>query len=144
MSRFTGASGAFRATSSSPRSGLQRCGASRSRPMTRPAWRCASPPSGSAGGSRKRARRSGIEYHHSRRELFMGSGVGMRQVGYFDCAGGGQVVVENSIAYVAHMKSPHGTSIIDVSDPKNPKELATLGMPQGAHSHKVRVAGGVM
>ncbi len=59
----------------------------------------------------------------------MGSGVGIRQVGYFDCAGGGQVVVENSIAYVAHMKSPHGTSIIDVSDPKNPKELATLGMP---------------
>jgi len=74
----------------------------------------------------------------------MGSGVGIRQVGYFDCAGGGQVVVENNIAYVAHMRSPHGTSIIDVSDPKKPKELATLGMPQGAHSHKVRVAGGVM
>src|SRR5262249_45502294 len=77
-------------------------------------------------------------------EFFMGSGVGIRQVGYFDCAGGGQVVVENNIAYVAHMRSPHGTSIIDVSDPKKPKELATLGMPQGAHSHKVRVSGGVM
>ncbi len=74
----------------------------------------------------------------------MGSGVGISQVGYFDCAGGGQVVVENNIAYVAHMKSPHGTSVIDVSDPKQPKALATLGMPQGAHSHKVRVAGGVM
>ena len=53
----------------------------------------------------------------------MGSGVGIRQVGYFDCAGGGQVVVENNIAYVAHMRSPHGTSVIDVSDPTNPKEL---------------------
>ena len=74
----------------------------------------------------------------------MGAGVGIRQVGYFDCAGGGQVVVENNIAYVAHMRSPHGTSIIDVSDPKNPKELATLGMPQGAHSHKVRVGNDVM
>src|SRR5258707_5875800 len=74
----------------------------------------------------------------------MGSGVGIRQIGYFDCAGGGQVVVENNIAYVAHMRSPYGTSIIDVSDPKKPKELATFGMPQGAHSHKVRVAGGVM
>src|SRR3977135_2347623 len=68
----------------------------------------------------------------------MGSGAGIRQVGYFDCAGGGQVVVENDIAYVAHMRSPHGTSVIDVSDPKNPKELATIGMTQGTHSHTVR------
>ena len=28
----------------------------------------------------------------------MGSGAGIRQVGYFDCAGGGQVVVEDGIA----------------------------------------------
>src|SRR5262252_8562106 len=62
-------------------------------------------------------------HHHSSREFFMGSGVGIRQVGYFDCAGGGQVVVENNIAYVAQMRSPHGTSVIDVSDPKNPREL---------------------
>jgi hypothetical protein len=83
-------------------------------------------------------------HHLIKRELFMGSGVGIRQVGYFDCAGGGQVVVQDNIAYVAHMKSPHGTSIVDVSDPRNPKELATLGMPQGAHSHKVRVGNGLM
>ena len=74
----------------------------------------------------------------------MGSGVGIRQVGYFDCAGGGQVVVENGVAYVGHMRSPYGTSIIDVADPRNPKELATLAMPQGAHSHKVRVGNGLM
>jgi hypothetical protein len=47
----------------------------------------------------------------------MGSGAGIRQVGSFDCAGGGQVVVENNIAYVAHMRSPHGTSVIDGSPP---------------------------
>jgi hypothetical protein len=64
----------------------------------------------------------------------MASSVGIRQVGYFDCAGGGQVVVDKNIAYVGHMHSPHGTSIIDVGDPKNPKELATIGMPQGSHS----------
>ncbi len=74
----------------------------------------------------------------------MGSGVGVRQVGYFDCAGGGQVVVENNIAYVGHMRSPHGTSIVDVADPKNPKQLSTIGMPPGSHSHKVRVGNGVM
>ena len=71
----------------------------------------------------------------------MGSGVGLRQVGYVDCAGGGQVVVQNGIAYVAHMRSPHGTTIVDVRDPKNPKQLATLAMPPGTHSHKVRVHG---
>ena len=74
----------------------------------------------------------------------MASGVGLRQVGYVDCAGGGQIIVRDGIAYVAHMRSPHGTSIFDVRDPKNPKELATIGMPPGTHSHKVRVHDGVM
>jgi len=39
----------------------------------------------------------------------MGTGAGLRQVGYFDCAGGGQVVVAGDIAYIGHMQSPHGT-----------------------------------
>ena len=54
----------------------------------------------------------------------MGIGIGLRQVGYHDCAGGGQVVVVDGIAYIGHMRSPHGTSIVDVRDPKNCKELA--------------------
>ncbi len=74
----------------------------------------------------------------------MPSGVGLRQVGYVDCAGGGQVVVENGIAYVGHMRAPNGTSVIDVRDPRNPKILATLQMPAGTHSHKVRVGNGLM
>ena len=74
----------------------------------------------------------------------MGKGVGLRQVGYFDCAGGGQVVVVDGIAYIGHMRSPHGTSIVDVRDPKNCRALASLGMPPGAHSHKVRVENGLM
>src|SRR3982074_102638 len=83
-------------------------------------------------------------HNHRTRENIMGSGAGIRQVGYLDCAGGGAVVVSNDVAYVAHMRSPHGTSVIDVSDPKNPKELATIAMPQGTHSHKVRVGNGLM
>ena len=47
----------------------------------------------------------------------MGTGIGLRQVGYHDCAGGGQVVVVDGIAYIGHMRSPHGTSIVDVRDP---------------------------
>ena len=74
----------------------------------------------------------------------MGSRVGVRRVGYFDCAGGGQVVVSNGIAYIGHMRSPHGTSIVDVGDPKHCRELARIGMPPGTHSHKVRVANGLM
>jgi hypothetical protein len=74
----------------------------------------------------------------------VGSGHGIKEVGYFDCPGGGQVVVVGGIAYIGHMQSPHGTSIVDVSDPKHCRELARIGMPPGTHSHKVRVANGLM
>src|SRR5215470_246869 len=49
---------------------------------------------------------------------------GIKPVGYFDCPGGGQVVVDGTTAYVAHMKAPHGTTIVDVRDPANPRKLA--------------------
>ena len=74
----------------------------------------------------------------------MGEGQGIREVGYIDCSGGGQVVVEKNIAYVGNMRSPDGTSIFDVSDPRQPKEISRLGMVLGAHSHKVRVANEIM
>ncbi|HYB71008.1 MAG TPA: hypothetical protein VEH80_10065, partial [Candidatus Bathyarchaeia archaeon] len=51
---------------------------------------------------------------------------GVRQVAWLDCPGGGQVSVDGTIAYVAHMKAPHGTSVVDVSDPARPRVLATL------------------
>jgi len=74
----------------------------------------------------------------------MAQSKGIRQVGYFACPGGGQVVVERNIAYIGHMRNPHGTSVVDVSDPKHPKLLAQLSMPPGTHSHKVRVGNGLM
>src|SRR5918996_432608 len=63
---------------------------------------------------------------------------------WFDCAGGGQVVVERGIAYVGNMRNPHGTTIIDVKDPARPKMLAEVTLPPGTHSHKVRVKDGIM
>ncbi|HTP97285.1 MAG TPA: hypothetical protein VMK05_15640 [Burkholderiales bacterium] len=69
---------------------------------------------------------------------------GIRPVGYFDCPGSGQVVVERDIAYIGNMKYPNGTTVVDVSDPKHPKLLAQLPMPPGTHSHKVRVGNGLM
>ena len=69
---------------------------------------------------------------------------GVNTVHWHDCAGGGQVVVQNKVAYVGNMRNPHGTQIIDVKDPKKPKLIAELTMPPGTHSHKVRVHGDLM
>src|SRR3954447_5094137 len=74
----------------------------------------------------------------------MSSAKGIREVGHFDCPGVGQIEVQKGIAYVAHMSSPHGTSIVDVGDPKNHKLLSEISMPTGAHSPKARVSNGIM
>ncbi|HEX2724359.1 MAG TPA: RNA polymerase subunit sigma-70 [Beijerinckiaceae bacterium] len=70
----------------------------------------------------------------------------VRRVGHLDIAGGGQVVIDNrGYAYVGHMKPPHGTSIIDVRDPKNPKVVAEVRLENDlSHTHKVRVVGDLM
>ena len=36
----------------------------------------------------------------------MGSGVGIRELAWLDCAGGGQVVVDGKFAYIGHMEAP--------------------------------------
>jgi hypothetical protein len=69
---------------------------------------------------------------------------GIKQVGHFDCAGGGQIIVDRGVAYIGHIDSPNGTTIADVSDPKSPRRIAELAMPPGFHSHKVRVGNGIM
>ena len=69
---------------------------------------------------------------------------GVREVGYFDCAGGGQVTVEGNYAYIGHISGPEGTTIVDVSDPKHPKKVWECEIPKGLHSHKARAANGVM
>jgi hypothetical protein len=66
------------------------------------------------------------------------------RLGHIDCAGGGQVWVEGTTLYVGHMRSPFGTSIYDVADPRRPRLLAQVPIPEGWHSHKVRVANDIM
>jgi hypothetical protein len=68
----------------------------------------------------------------------------IKQLGRMDLPGGGSVVVENGYAYVGHMDPPHGTSIIDVKDPRNPKVVSHIEIAEGLHSHKVRVSGDIM
>lgn len=62
-----------------------------------------------------------------------------------DIAGGGQVRVEGGYCFVGHMDAPHGTTVIDVSDPRAPKIVATVMLDDPwSHSHKVRVRGDLM
>src|ERR687892_339654 len=69
----------------------------------------------------------------------------VRRIGHLDLPGGGQVVVDGDYAYVGHMKPPHGTSIVDVSDPARPRVVAQIGLEgDDSHTHKVRVVGDLM
>lgn len=69
----------------------------------------------------------------------------LRRIGHLDLPGGGQVVAADGWAYVGHMKPPHGTSVIDVRDPANPRLVASLDLAgETSHTHKVRVHGDIM
>jgi len=67
-----------------------------------------------------------------------------RHVGHLDIPGGGQVFVKGGHAYVGHMAPPLGTSVVDVSNPRAPKVVAQLTLPEHTHSHKARVVGDLL
>ena len=69
----------------------------------------------------------------------------MRRIAHLDLPGGGQVIVDGMHAFVGHMRPPHGTTILDVKDPRNPRIVSQISL-EGAHSHshKVRVVGDLM
>jgi hypothetical protein len=71
----------------------------------------------------------------------------VRRLGHLDLAGAGQVAVSGHHAYVGHIpnKSHLGTSIVDISDPRSPKVVATITLDDhDSHSHKARVVGDIM
>ncbi len=69
----------------------------------------------------------------------------VRRIGHIDIPGGGQVQVQGKYAYVGHMEPPHGTTILDISDPANPTILSRITLPdEYSHTHKVRVVGDLM
>ena len=74
----------------------------------------------------------------------MVSAVNTKHIGHVDCPGGGQVWVDGNILYIGHMRPPSGTTLVDISDPRNPKKIATIDVPPGWHSHKVRAKDGLM
>jgi hypothetical protein len=71
----------------------------------------------------------------------------VRRLGHLDLPGAGQVCVAGKHAYVGHIpnKDHLGTSIVDISDPTNPRVVATITLDDHAsHSHKARVVGDIM
>src|SRR3984893_10265556 len=59
-------------------------------------------------------------------------------VAAIDCPGGGQVWIDGTTLYVAHMNPPAGNSIYDVAHQRHPRLPAHVERPAGYHSHKVR------
>lgn len=69
----------------------------------------------------------------------------MKRLGHLDLPGGGQVVVQGNYAFIGHMEAPHGTTILDVSEPTRPRIVAQIRLEdEHEHSHKVRVVGNIM
>jgi hypothetical protein len=69
----------------------------------------------------------------------------VKRIAHLDLPGSGQVVVRGGYAFLGHMDAPHGTSIVDVSDPRHPRVVAEIRLDQPEeHSHKVRVVGDIM
>ena len=71
----------------------------------------------------------------------------IRRLGHIDLPGAGQVCVAGKHAYVGHIpnKDHLGTSIVDISDPANPRVVANITLDdQTSHSHKARVVGDIM
>ncbi len=70
-----------------------------------------------------------------------------RRLAHLDIGGAGQVHVAGDHAYIGHLpnKEGLGTSIVDVSDPANPRLVSTITLDDPtSHSHKARVVGDVM
>jgi hypothetical protein len=72
----------------------------------------------------------------------------MRLVGHTDLNGHGDcmhVNLKDGFAFVAHMgESRVGTSVVDVSDPRQPRVVHQIETPPGTHSHKVQVVDDVL
>lgn len=69
----------------------------------------------------------------------------VRRIAHMDVPSGAQVVARDGLLFIGHMAPPHGTSIIDVRDPRRPSLLARIELPEShSHSHKVAVSGDLM
>ena len=69
------------------------------------------------------------------------------RLSHLDLPGAGQVYVAGNYCYIGHItnKQRLGTSILDISDPRNPRLLSQVFLDDpDSHSHKTRVIGDIM
>ena len=69
------------------------------------------------------------------------------RLGRLDLPGAGQVRLVGTMAYIGHIPNRErlGTSIVDVSDPRDPKVISQVFLDDDeSHSHKARVVGDIM
>ncbi|MFW6033670.1 MAG: LVIVD repeat-containing protein [bacterium] len=73
---------------------------------------------------------------------------GLTMIGHSDLGGFGdgmQVIRRGDALYVGHFgTSGAGTSILDASDPSDPRLVRRFAAPAGSHTHKVQVANGLL
>lgn len=71
----------------------------------------------------------------------------VKRLSHLDLPGAGQVYVRGNHAYVGHLgnKQRLGTTILDVSDPTNPRVVSQIFLEDAnSQSHKARVIDGIM
>lgn len=71
----------------------------------------------------------------------------VKRISRLELPGAGQVSVAGDYAYVGHIpnQAQLGTSILDVSDPRDPKVVAQIHLDDPeSHSHKARVVGDLL
>jgi hypothetical protein len=69
----------------------------------------------------------------------------VRHLSRMELPGGGQITIQGDYAFVGHQNGPEGTTILDISDPRQPKIVSRLMTPNFVtHNHKVRVVGDLM
>jgi hypothetical protein len=69
----------------------------------------------------------------------------IRHISRMELPGGGQIVIQGKFAFVGHQHGPQGTTILDISDPREPRIVSRLNTSHPmSHSHKVRVVDDIM
>jgi len=72
----------------------------------------------------------------------------VRVVGHNDLNGHGdgmQLLKDGRYVYLAHLgTSPMALTILDASDPSDPKVVRQMPHPDNTHAHKVQIAGDIM
>ena len=69
----------------------------------------------------------------------------IRHLSRMELPGGGQIAIQGNYAYVGHQNGPEGTTILDISDPRKPRIVSRLMVPNElTHTHKARVVGDLM